>query len=144
PLTEHEALEVAAIQSVCGSEPLQAWPVRPFRSPHHGAAAAALVGGGSQPRPGEISQAHQGVLFLDELPEFDRKVLEMLREPMESGVIHIARAREQLSFPARFQLIAAMNPCPCGYQGDASGRCRSARRNRCNATVASSRALCWT
>lgn len=124
PLTEHEALEVAAIQSVCGSEPLQAWPVRPFRSPHHGASAAALVGGGSQPRPGEISQAHQGVLFLDELPEFDRKVLEMLREPMESGVIHIARAREQLSFPARFQLIAAMNPCPCGYQGDASGRCR--------------------
>ncbi|MFO7704496.1 MAG: YifB family Mg chelatase-like AAA ATPase [Halopseudomonas sp.] len=124
PLTEHEALEVAAIQSVCGSQPLQAWPVRPFRSPHHGASAAALVGGGSQPRPGEISQAHQGVLFLDELPEFDRKVLEMLREPMESGVIHIARAREQLSFPARFQLIAAMNPCPCGYQGDASGRCR--------------------
>lgn len=124
PLTEQEALEVAAIQSVCGSEPLQAWPVRPFRSPHHGASAAALVGGGSQPRPGEISQAHQGVLFLDELPEFDRKVLEMLREPMESGVIHIARAREQLSFPARFQLIAAMNPCPCGYQGDTSGRCR--------------------
>lgn len=124
PLTEQEALQVAAVQSVCGSERLQAWPLRPFRSPHHGASAAALVGGGSQPRPGEISQAHQGVLFLDELPEFDRKVLEMLREPMESGVIHIARAREQLSFPARFQLIAAMNPCPCGYQGDPSGRCR--------------------
>ena len=123
-LTEDEALEVAAIQSVCGRGPLQSWPVRPFRAPHHGASAAALVGGGSQPRPGEISQAHQGVLFLDELPEFDRKVLEMLREPMESGVIHIARAREQLSFPARFQLIAAMNPCPCGYQGDPSGRCR--------------------
>ncbi|PKM28799.1 MAG: ATP-dependent protease [Gammaproteobacteria bacterium HGW-Gammaproteobacteria-11] len=124
PMTEAEALEVAAVQSVCGHGPLQGWPLRPFRAPHHGASAAALVGGGSQPRPGEISQAHQGVLFLDELPEFDRKVLEMLREPMESGVIHIARAREQLSFPARFQLIAAMNPCPCGYQGDPSGRCR--------------------
>lgn len=124
PLVESEALEVAAIQSVCGQGPLQSWPIRPFRAPHHGASAAALVGGGSQPRPGEISQAHRGVLFLDELPEFDRKVLEMLREPMESGEIHIARAREQLSFPARFQLIAAMNPCPCGYQGDPSGRCR--------------------
>ncbi|GGJ08055.1 YifB family Mg chelatase-like AAA ATPase [Halopseudomonas pertucinogena] len=123
PLAEHEALEVAAIQSVCGRELVARWPGRPFRSPHHGASAAALVGGGSQPRPGEISQAHHGVLFLDELPEFDRKVLEMLREPLESGVIHIARAREQLSFPARFQLIAAMNPCPCGYQSDPSGRC---------------------
>lgn len=123
-LNEQEALEVAAIQSVCGRDLLKNWPTRPFRAPHHGASAAALVGGGSQPRPGEISQAHHGVLFLDELPEFDRKVLEMLREPMESGIIHIARAREQLSFPARFQLIAAMNPCPCGYQGDPSGRCR--------------------
>ncbi len=124
PLREQEALEVAAIQSVCERTPLLAWPGRPFRSPHHGASAAALVGGGSQPRPGEISQAHNGVLFLDELPEFDRKVLEMLREPLESGSIHIARAREQLRFPARFQLVAAMNPCPCGYQGDPSGRCR--------------------
>lgn len=122
-LAEDEALEVAAIQSVCGRDQLDSWPVRPFRAPHHGASAAALVGGGSQPRPGEISQAHHGVLFLDELPEFDRKVLEMLREPLESGIIHIARAREQLTFPARFQLIAAMNPCPCGYQGDPSGRC---------------------
>ena len=124
PLAEQEALEVAAIQSVCDRTPLSAWPARPFRSPHHGASAAALVGGGSQPRPGEISQAHHGVLFLDELPEFDRKVLEMLREPLESGAIHIARAREQLRFPARFQLVAAMNPCPCGYQGDPSSRCR--------------------
>ncbi|UAW98515.1 YifB family Mg chelatase-like AAA ATPase [Halopseudomonas nanhaiensis] len=124
PLAEDEALEVAAVQSVCGRGPLTQWPARPFRAPHHGASAAALVGGGSQPRPGEISQAHHGVLFLDELPEFDRKVLEMLREPMESGAVHIARAREQLTFPARFQLIAAMNPCPCGYQGDPSGRCR--------------------
>lgn len=124
PLQESEALEVAAIQSVCDRTPLSSWPVRPFRSPHHGASAAALVGGGSQPRPGEVSQAHHGVLFLDELPEFDRKVLEMLREPLESGAIHIARAREQLRFPARFQLVAAMNPCPCGYLGDPSGRCR--------------------
>ncbi|MEH6494015.1 YifB family Mg chelatase-like AAA ATPase [Halopseudomonas sp.] len=124
PLLEQEALEVAAIQSVCDRTPLTAWPGRPFRAPHHGASAAALVGGGSQPRPGEISQAHNGVLFLDELPEFDRKVLEMLREPLESGCIHIARAREQLTFPARFQLIAAMNPCPCGFQGDPSARCR--------------------
>src|SRR5690554_2039023 len=123
-LEEEQALEVAAIQSVCGRGMLQHWPTRPFRAPHHGASAAALVGGGSQPRPGEISQAHHGVLFLDELPEFDRKVLEMLREPLESGVIHVARAREQLTFPARFQLIAAMNPCPCGYQGDPSGRCQ--------------------
>ncbi|MEE3158285.1 MAG: YifB family Mg chelatase-like AAA ATPase [Pseudomonadota bacterium] len=124
PLREREALEVAAIQSVCERTPLLAWPGRPFRAPHHGASAAALVGGGSHPRPGEVSQAHNGVLFLDELPEFDRKVLEMLREPLESGSIHIARAREQLRFPARFQLVAAMNPCPCGYQGDPSGRCR--------------------
>lgn len=124
PLDEQQALEVAAIQSVCGNTDLDRWPARPFRSPHHGASAAALVGGGSYPRPGEISQAHHGVLFLDELPEFDRKVLEMLREPLESGMIHVARAREQLTFPARFQLIAAMNPCPCGYQGDPSGRCQ--------------------
>lgn len=123
PLNEQQALQVAAIQSICGQGPLQHWPRRPFRAPHHGASSAALVGGGSHPRPGEVSQAHQGVLFLDELPEFDRKVLEMLREPLESGQIHIARAREQLTFPARFQLIAAMNPCPCGYQGDPSGRC---------------------
>ncbi|ONM44811.1 ATP-dependent protease [Halopseudomonas pachastrellae] len=124
PLREQEALEVAAIQSVCERTPLLAWPGRPFRAPHHGASAAALVGGGSHPRPGEVSQAHNGVLFLDELPEFDRKVLETLREPLESGSIHVARAREQLRFPARFQLVAAMNPCPCGYQGDPSGRCR--------------------
>ncbi|XLM20438.1 ATP-binding protein, partial [Chromobacterium piscinae] len=92
-------------------------------SPHHTASAVALVGGGSDPRPGEISLAHHGVLFLDELPEFDRKVLEVLREPLESGVIHISRAARQASFPARFQLVAAMNPCPCGYHGHPSGRC---------------------
>lgn len=124
PLTEQEALEVAAIQSIAHSEPLQHWPQRPFRQPHHSASGPALVGGGSRPQPGEISLAHQGVLFLDELPEFDRKVLEVLREPLESGEIVIARARNRTRFPARFQLVAAMNPCPCGYLGDPSGRCR--------------------
>ena len=96
---------------------------RPFRAPHHTASAVALVGGGSDPRPGEISLAHHGVLFLDELPEWDRRVLEVLREPLESGVIHISRAARQSTFPAEFQFIAAMNPCPCGWLGHASGRC---------------------
>ena len=125
PLTETEALEVATIASVSdlGFRPDQ-WGKRPFRAPHHTASAAALVGGGSVPRPGEISLAHRGVLFLDELPEFDRRVLEVLREPLENGEIHISRAARQAVFPARFQLIAAMNPCPCGYLGDARGRCR--------------------
>ncbi|WP_434630330.1 YifB family Mg chelatase-like AAA ATPase [Chromobacterium sp. CV08] len=125
PLSEPEALESAAVLSL-GSQGFQPerWRVRPFRAPHHTASAVALVGGGGEPRPGEISLAHHGVLFLDELPEFDRKVLEVLREPMESGVIHISRAARQASFPARFQLVAAMNPCPCGYHGHPSGRCR--------------------
>lgn len=105
-------LQVAAIHSVASAQPLQAWPQRPFRQPHHSASGPALVGGGSRPRPGEITLAHQGVLFLDELPEFDRKVLEVLREPLESGEIVIARAQDKIRFPARFQLVAAMNPCP--------------------------------
>src|SRR5690606_26912359 len=105
-------------------EPLHCWPQRPFRHPHHSASGPALVGGGSRPQPGEITLAHQGVLFLDELPEFDRKVLEVLREPLESGHIVIARARDKVRFPARFQLVAAMNPCPCGFLSDPSGRCR--------------------
>ena len=123
-LDEPEALETAAIGSVCG-KPLEPerWRERPFRAPHHTASGVALVGGGARPRPGEISLAHNGVLFLDELPEFDRKVLEVLREPLESGRIVISRAALQAEFPARFQLIAAMNPCPCGYAGDESGRC---------------------
>ena len=124
-LEEDEALEAAALASV-SREGFDArrWRRRPFRAPHHSASAAALVGGGSQPRPGEISLAHQGVLFLDELPEFDRKVLEVLREPLETGRILISRAARQAEFPARFQLVAAMNPCPCGYWGDPDGRCR--------------------
>jgi magnesium chelatase family protein len=100
--------------------------MRPFRAPHHTASAAALVGGGSHPRPGEISLAHHGVLFLDELPEWNRRVLDVLREPIESGVIHISRAARQCAFPAQFQFVAAMNPCPCGWLGHPSGRCRCA------------------
>src|SRR5207302_2710127 len=97
--------------------------LRPFRAPHHTASGIALVGGGSPPQPGEVSLAHRGVLFLDELPEFNRHVLEVLREPMESGRITISRAARQADFPARFQLLAAMNPCPCGYAGHYTGRC---------------------
>ncbi|HEY6641710.1 MAG TPA: YifB family Mg chelatase-like AAA ATPase [Povalibacter sp.] len=125
PMSEQEALEVAAVRSICGAAlRLDEWRIRPFRSPHHTASAIALVGGGAMPRPGEISLAHNGVLFLDELPEFGRRVLEVLREPMENGYITVSRAAQQLEFPASFQLIAAMNPCPCGYLGDSQGRCR--------------------
>ncbi|MCG7599529.1 YifB family Mg chelatase-like AAA ATPase [Halomonas sp. McH1-25] len=123
PLSHDEALEVAAIRSVCGMGLLERWGERPFRSPHHTASGVALVGGGSKPRPGEISLAHHGVLFLDELPQFDRGVLEVMREPLESGQIHIARASHQRCFPARFQLVAAMNPCPCGHLGDPRQSC---------------------
>ena len=124
-LSQAEALEIAAIHSVssAGFEAAR-WGERPYRAPHHSASVAALVGGGVLPRPGEISLAHYGVLFLDELPEFDRDVLEALREPLESGRVSIARAARQAQFPARFQLVAAMNPCPCGHCGDRSGRCR--------------------
>jgi magnesium chelatase family protein len=125
PLTESEALETCAVLSVAGQPvDLAHWRRRPFRSPHHTASAVALVGGGSQPRPGEISLAHNGVLFLDEFPEFSRHVLDVLREPLESGHILISRAARQSVFPAQFQLVAAMNPCPCGYVGDPRGRCR--------------------
>ncbi len=126
PLTDAEALEVAAVASIGpdGFDPRRHWQRRPFRAPHHTASGVALVGGSGSPRPGEITLAHLGVLFLDELPEFDRRVLEVLREPLESGRITISRAARQADFPARFQLIAAMNPCPCGYLGDSSGKCR--------------------
>ena len=123
-MTEQEALESAAIQSLNGGFRIETWKRRQFRAPHHTASAVALVGGGGVPRPGEISLAHHGVLFLDELPEFDRKVLEVLREPLESGRITISRAARQADFPASFQLVAAMNPCPCGYLGHHNNKCR--------------------
>jgi magnesium chelatase family protein len=124
PLEEAAAIESAAVQSLEGSFDPRRWAQRPYRAPHHSASAPALVGGGASPRPGEISLAHHGVLFLDELPEFDRRVLEALREPLESGTITVSRARSRAEFPARFQLVAAMNPCPCGYHGTSGGRCR--------------------
>ncbi|MDH5480440.1 MAG: YifB family Mg chelatase-like AAA ATPase [Nitrosomonas sp.] len=124
PMTEAEALQSAAIQSLSqGHFNIANWKRRPYRSPHHTASGVALVGGGGHPRPGEISLAMHGVLFLDELAEFDRKVLEVLREPMESGHITISRAARQAEFPAQFQLVAAMNPCPCGYLGHYNGKC---------------------
>jgi len=124
PLPGEAAKASAAVLSLVGQFVPEAFGVRPYRQPHHTASAVALVGGGNPPRPGEISLAHQGILFLDELPEFDRKVLETLREPLESGRIHIARAARHAEFPAEFQLIAAMNPCPCGFQGHGNGKCR--------------------
>jgi len=127
PLEADEALDVATIASVSlrGFEPRN-FGQRPFRAPHHSASASAVIGGGPHARPGEVSLAHRGVLFLDELPEFNRAVLESLREPLETGMVAIARAALQVEYPARFQLVAAMNPCPCGYLGDVSGRCRCA------------------
>jgi len=125
PLSEAEALDVAAVASIGrGGFDARDWGRRPYRAPHHTASGVALVGGGSTPRPGEITLAHHGVLFLDELPEFDRRSLEVLREPLESGRITVSRAARQVDYPARFQLVAACNPCPCGWLGDASGRCR--------------------
>ena len=124
PLSEKEALESAAVASISqGGLDITRWRTRSFRAPHHTASSAALVGGGSKPKPGEISLAHHGVLFLDELPEFNRNVLEVLRVPMESGRITISRAAGHAEFPARFQLVAAMNPCPCGFHGDRSKDC---------------------
>ncbi len=125
PASESEALETAAVHSISGRglDPAR-WRQRPLRAPHHGASAIALAGGGNPPRPGEISLAHNGVLFLDELPEWQRGALEVLREPLESGRITVSRAGRSAEFPARFQLVAAMNPCPCGYAGDPSARCR--------------------
>jgi len=124
-LSDQAAIETASLASISQQGFYKtAWRKRPFRSPHHSASAVALVGGGNPPRPGEISLAHHGILFLDELPEFNRQVLEALREPLESGKITISRAARQSEFPANFQLIAAMNPCPCGYAGDLENHCR--------------------
>ncbi|UJF24835.1 YifB family Mg chelatase-like AAA ATPase [Suttonella sp. R2A3] len=123
-MTREEAITSAAIRSISQQGfDASCWQLRPYRAPHHSSSATALVGGGSMPQPGEISLAHNGVLFLDELPEFERRVLEMLREPLENGHITISRALMKSDFPARFQLIAAMNPCPCGYYGDHERAC---------------------
>ena len=124
PLSQDDALESAAVLSLTGAFAHERWGQRVLRSPHHTASSAALVGGGSPPRPGEISLAHHGVLFLDEFPEFQRAALEALREPLETGRIVISRAARQAEFPARFQLVAAMNPCPCGHLGSALHACR--------------------
>lgn len=125
PMLEVEAMETASVLSISHTGFDHAtWGIRPFRAPHHTASGIALVGGGANPMPGEISLAHNGVLFLDELPEFSRTVLDVLREPMETGCITVTRAARQAEFPSRFQLIAAMNPCPCGYYGDPKIQCR--------------------
>jgi magnesium chelatase family protein len=135
-LSEREAIESAAIRSACGLPFAAArWRERPFRAPHHTASAVAIVGGGTVPRPGEISLAHHGVLFLDELPEFDRRALEALREPLETGRVHVARAARHAEFPAALQLVAAMNPCPCGYLGETRCRCSEERVLRYRARV---------
>ena len=124
PPGERESLQTAALQSLAGQDALAHWGQRPFRAPHHSATAAALIGGGSPPRPGEVSLAHHGVLFLDELPEFRRQALEALREPLENHLITVSRAARQVEYDADFQLIAAMNPCPCGQLGNPKGHCR--------------------
>jgi magnesium chelatase family protein len=124
PLSNTEALEAASVYSVAGQLDRTRYYERPYRAPHHSASAVALIGGGSSPLPGEVSKAHHGVLFLDELPEFDRRALEMLREPIESGHVNISRANRTITFPAVFQLMAAMNPCPCGYLGHPKIACR--------------------
>jgi len=125
PMTREEAMETAAIASVSSRGfRVSQWAQRPFRAPHHTTPAIALTGGGTHPKPGEISLAHNGVLFLDELPEFDRRVIESLREPLETGTICVSRIYDQVDFPARFQLVATMNSCPCGYLGDGTPRCR--------------------
>lgn len=130
PMTDEEAKESAAILSLINQFRSENFGIRQFRAPHHTASAVALVGGGNPPKPGEISLAHAGILFLDELPEFSQKVLDSLREPLENGQIHVARAGKSATFPARFQLVAAMNPCPCGYYGTSRCRCTNAQIER--------------
>jgi magnesium chelatase family protein len=129
-LNQHEALEVAALYSVSNQPARSYFTTRPFRQPHHTSSGVALVGGGSHPKPGEISLAHHGVLFLDEIPEFNRKVLDVMREPLETGRINISRAAQQIEYPARFQLVAAMNPCPCGYIRQPNKRCNDCSESK--------------
>jgi magnesium chelatase family protein len=133
-LTRGEATEVTRIHSSAGTLSGGLVQVPPFRSPHHTVSDAGLIGGGSIPRPGEVSLAHRGVLFMDEFPEFSRRALEVLRQPLEDGVVTISRARAALTFPARFMLIASQNPCPCGYYGDPQ-RPAAARPASANATA---------
>ncbi len=123
PLDEREALEVTAIHSVAGALTETIVRTPPFRAPHHTASYVSIVGGGAIPKPGEVTLAHRGVLFLDEFPEFDKRVLESLRQPLEEGIVHVARAKGSEKFPARFILVAALNPCPCGYYGDTKKPC---------------------
>ena len=123
-LTRSEAIEITKIYSAAGLAPDGLVAHRPFRTPHHTASIVSIVGGGTNPRPGEISLAHRGVLFLDELPEFPKNILEALRQPLEDGVIHVARAKGTMAFPAKFSLISAMNPCPCGFYGDPEKECK--------------------
>jgi len=131
PLQEQEAMEVAMINSISRDGfDVKQWKKRPYRAPHHTASGVALVGGGANPKPGEISLAHHGILFLDELPEFDRAVLDVLREPLESGSVSISRANQKAEYPARFQLVAAMNPCLCGNLGDPKVACRCSPNQR--------------
>ena len=144
PLTFDEALEVTAVHSVAGLLPPGAGLVadRPFRAPHHTISNAALVGGGAHPRPGEVSLAHHGVLFLDEMLEFSRHVLEVLRQPLEEGRVTIARAARAVVFPARFVLVGAMNPCPCGFAGDPRRECRCTPRRHRPLSLRASRDRC--
>ncbi len=123
-LSLEEAIEITKIYSASGANKSGLMRQRPFRSPHQTASVVAIIGGGSQPKPGEISLAHLGVLFLDELPEFQRNILEAMRQPLETGAVHVARAKDSLTFPARFTFVAAMNPCPCGFYGDPEKECK--------------------
>lgn len=123
PLSEDEAVEITSIHSVSGSGKGEIISSPPFRAPHHTASYVSIIGGGSTPKPGEVTLAHRGVLFLDEFPEFDKRVIESLRQPLEEGIVHISRAKGSEQFPARFMLVAAMNPCPCGYYGDTKKPC---------------------
>ena len=143
PLTAEESIEVTKVHSAAGKGNAALAKERPFRAPHHTISTSGLARGASNPRPGEVSLAHHGVLFLDELPEFSRPTLEVLRGPLEDGHVTISRVAATLSYPARVTLVCSMNPCPCGYAGDTRRTCRCSGA-RSNATRAASRAPCLT